>query len=285
MYRLLPSLFLVTMLSGCSDLKTSGTIYQESLDSQILKKEIHFILYIPDGEMKNFQEEAEVIYLLHGHGGDHYDWFQEEEGNVALLLDSLISVKAIPPVIAVSINAGNSWYVDSAEPMETFYLQEFIKRFEERYNLDPGNRIIAGNSAGGYGALRFALKQPELFNSVILLSPAAYEPFPPSVSSARKVDAFAIDGTFNDSIWQSYSYDHLLESFLQKKEKPEFYLSAGDDDNYNIVPVVSRLQQLFLEKKVANELRVMDGGHDWDFWRKSFADFLTEIYSEANATP
>jgi S-formylglutathione hydrolase FrmB len=186
----------------------------------------------------------------------------------------------------VSANAGNSWYVDSVESMESFYLDEFIKHVEASLDFNGDfKRYIAGNSAGGYGTLRFTLLQPGSFESAILLSPAAYEPLPPVVSSSRKVEAFANDGKFNDSIWQSYSYTHRIDSFLQKKEKPKFYLSVGDDDNYNIVPVVTKLQQLFLKNNVPNELRVMDGGHDWTFWKKSFVNFLTEICIEEKIIP
>ena len=282
MSKILSTLFLIVAIVGCtdSDPEIKSEVSSKSLASDILKREIQYNLYITYREMKNIQMESHIIYLLHGHGGDHNDWFQEEEGNVAAILDSLVERGNIPPLIAVSINAGNSWYVDSVESMETFYLQEFINKFEELYNLNPKRRIIAGNSAGGYGTLRFALNQPELFESVILLSPAAYEPLPPEVSSSRKVEAFA-----KDSIWQSYSYTHRIDSFLQKEEKPKFYLSVGDDDNYNIVPVVTSLQQLFLENNISNELRVMDGGHDWTFWKRSFAKFLSDIYAENGATP
>ena len=261
-----------------------GDVLSNSISSEVLDREVAYNMYVPHGEMKNIQNEPHILYLLHGHGGDHNDWFEKEEGNVAQLLDSLIDVKAIPPLVAVSADAGNSWYVDSVEAMETFYTTEFMDHIETNYGLsDPVSRVIAGNSAGGYGALRFSLKDPGSFGSVILLSPASYEPLPPEVSSSRKVEAFAVDGQFNDSIWSSYSYRHLLDTFLQKDIKPKYYLSVGDDDNYNIVPVVTRLQQLFLMNEVPNELRVTDGGHDWETWKKSFVEALTAIYdSEVN---
>lgn len=282
MVRVLSVLFLLVFVTGCSDSdpEINSEVYSESFNSHTLEREVDYNVYITDREMKNIQMESHIIYLLHGHGGDHNDWFQEEEGNVAAILDSLVEIGNIPPLIAVSINAGNSWYVDSVESMESFYLKEFIMKFEEDHVLSPKRRIIAGNSAGGYGTLRYALQRPELFNAAILLSPAAYEPLPPEVSSSRKVEAFGKDGHFNDSIWQSYSYTQRIDSFLQKKEKPKFYLSVGDDDNYNIVPVVTSLQQLFLENNVDNELRIMNGGHDWTFWKNSFAEFLTAIYAE-----
>lgn len=260
--------------------KDKGTVESRTLSSSILNKEIEYNLYLP-AAYKSAPQNFDIVYLLHGHGGDNDDWFQQEEGNVAYLLDSLISNEIIPPVIAVSVDAGNSWYVDSVEQMETFYINEFMGHIEESVNFDATKRkrFVAGNSAGGYGALRFALQYPELYKGVILLSPAAYEPLPPLVSSSRKIEAFALNGKFSDSIWKSYSYTKRMESLINSENQPWFYLSVGDDDNYNIVPVVTRLQQLFLANNISNELRVTDGGHDWETWKLSFSEALVALYS------
>jgi S-formylglutathione hydrolase FrmB len=45
--------------------------------------------------------------------------------------------------------------------------------------------VIGGESMGGFGALRFALKYPELFAAAALMSPAIYVPEPPPYFSAR----------------------------------------------------------------------------------------------------
>jgi enterochelin esterase-like enzyme len=249
----------------------------------MLKRDVCYNVYIPSNEIPE-ESTQNVLYLLHGHGGDHMDWFELEEGNVAFILDSLINNRLIPPLIAVSANAGNSWYVNSVENMQSFYLNEFVPHIEsslggEGYSL---RRYIAGNSAGGYGALQYALKQPGNFEKVILLSPAAYDPLPPAISSSRKVEAFAMNGEFNDSIWESYSYKKLLDGFNLSKVKPKFHLSVGDDDPYNIVPVVAALQQMFLEINVQNELRITDGGHDWECWRMNFSQALIDIFQNSN---
>ncbi|KAA3618513.1 MAG: hypothetical protein DWP94_14320 [Flavobacterium sp.] len=285
--RLLTLLLYSILISSCNEPvpRPQGSVQAKSLKSVILNREIAYNMYLP-ATFSQDQTQLDIIYLLHGHGGDHNDWFEAEEGNVAYLLGSLIAEGAIPPMAAVSINAGNSWYVNSREKMERFYLDEFVPHFEESvgYNNEKGNRSIAGNSAGGYGALRFSLQHPELFKSVILLSPAAYEPVPPAISSSRKVETFTFNGKFNDSVWQSYSYTKRIDNLLQAELQPQFYLSVGDDDNYNIVPVVTSLQQLFLENNVACELRVTNGGHDWQTWRKSFSNALTEFYVAQNVS-
>ena len=265
---------------GCNEAVDypSGTIDTLSFHSVTLKRTIKYQVYRPP-TYNSTTSTYPVLYLLHGHGGDERDWFQMDEGNAKHLLDSLICTQTIPPMVAVSLGAGNSWYVDRPELMETFYLGEFMPLVESTYAIDTTlSRTIAGNSAGGYGALRFLLKDPSLFDNVILLSPASYEPLPPPISSSRKVEAFALDGTFNDSIWNSFSYTRRWDNLLNAPRKPHYYLFVGDDDVYNIVPVVTRLQQQMLKDSIPNELRIINGGHDWDCWRGNFVEALTAIY-------
>ncbi len=226
-----------------------------------------------------------IVYLLHGHGGNQDDWFQQEEGNVAHILDSLINIKAIPPVLAVSVNAGNSWYVDSQENMESFFRKEVFNFYLKAKNasdnllVDQQHQIIAGNSAGGYGALRFTLHEPDRFNSAILLSPAAYTPVPPKISSSRKISVFARDSVFNDSIWSAYNYPNLLDN-LNNTVTTKFYLSTGAQDAYNITPVVHRLDSILKQKNQATSLTIIPGGHDWKVWRANFAAHLIAYFAQ-----
>lgn len=269
---------LFLLLSACN---SPGTNDRGNTDFFTTKGslELKYHVYKPAAYENDTRTAYPAIYLLHGHGGDHDDWFQKEEGDVARILDSLIGNELIPPMLAFSLDAGNSWYVDRQVNMETFYMEEFIPETERNFRIDPGKgRFMAGNSAGGYGALRFALKFPSKFDAAILLSPAAYYPAPPNISSSRKVTAFELNGSFNDSIWRSYAYPKLLDSLQAGNEQPAYYLSVGDDDRYNIVPVVSRLQQLFLEYEAKNELRITNGGHDWKCWKVNFANALTEHF-------
>ncbi len=257
---------------------TKGRVVQGELSTEKLPNDVAYQVYLPS-TYDSLTTKLPILYLLHGHGGDHQDWFQEEEGDVARLLDSLIQNEIIPPLIATTINAGNSWYVNRDEiQMEDFYLLEFMPFLEKEFRIDTTQRIIAGNSAGGYGALRFSLQQPETFQQVILLSPAAYEPLPPAISSSRKVKAFAKDSVFSDSIWSDYSYTHRWNALQNSKKPPFYFLSVGDDDVFNIVPVVTQLQQQMLQDSIPNELRISDGGHDWKCWQFHTTDALSAIF-------
>ena len=279
--RLLVCFFFI--ISACQSPKKETTpssrIVHDTLQSNILNKPLAYKVYLPEEYIS--ESEYSILYLLHGHGGSDKDWFNKNEGNAKSILDSLIKIKAIKPLIAVTLNARNSWYVDSRELMETAYIKEFIPYIEEKYPIKNGNsRIIAGNSAGGFGSLRFSLKYPELFHSSILLSPAAYAPLPPVISSSRKIEAFAENGTFNDSIWQSYIYAKLIDSNKLTTIYPKFYTSTGDDDVYKIFNVVSDLKTFFENHHIANETLVIDGGHSWDVWLYCFTNDLVRIFKD-----
>ncbi|HAT63862.1 MAG TPA: esterase [Flavobacteriaceae bacterium] len=274
-------LFLIAFsLQSCKEeiQKSESIVQDETITSTLLKRTLPYKIYLPEA-YQDSTKSFPIVYLLHGHGGDEKDWFIEDEGNIKVFLDSLIQHKIIPPIIAVTAHAGNSWYINRPEPMESFYLDEFIPFIEATYRVDTAQgRIAAGDSAGGYGALRFSLLRPELFQNVILLSPASYEPLPPAISSSRKVAAFAKNGVFNDSIWKSFSYTHRWENIKKAPKKPKYYLSVGDDDAYNIVPVITSLQQQMLQDSIPNELRITNGGHDWNCWQQNFSNALTAIF-------
>ena len=259
--------------------KPTSKIVTDTLESRVLNKSVAYRVYLPESYKTN--PDLPVIYLLHGHGGSDDDWFTKEEGNAKTILDSLIQIKVIKPLIAVTFNAENSWYVDSKESMESAYINEFIPFIESKYELKKTDlsRIIAGNSAGGFGALRFSLKYPELFKAAILLSPASYSPLPPDISSSRKITAFAKDGIFNDSVWKSYSYTKLVDTITTKKY-PIFYTSTGDHDEYQIFNLVSDLKAFFETHNISNETLVINGSHSWDVWQNCFTNDLIRIFNE-----
>lgn len=263
-----------------TEIETTSTLAVQKKYSHILDDSIDYRVYYPPIE-KN-QRVINIIYLLHGHGGSEDDWTSEEEGNIQLILDSLIYNDLIPPVVAVTFNAGNSWYVDSNIKMEQFFIQEWMPFVEneimEHDSID--SRIIAGNSAGGYGALRFSLKYPTLFDASLLLSPATYYPAPPMISSSRKIEVFNDEEGFSEEVWQSYSYHNIHIDTTDVSIYPSFYISTGDDDPYEIVNVVVQLQSFFKENGLKYELSIVNGGHSWDVWKNRFSYDIVRVFQD-----
>ncbi len=280
--RLIPLLLIFAFLSCTTDNKeVHGTsqIIDSVFFSTELQRNVAYNVYLPEIYTDTIQ--FPIIYLMHGHGGNEDDWIAKDRGNLQSLLDSLISIKRIPPMVAVTLGAGNSWYVNAIQQMESAYIEEFMPLIESMYNIkkERSSRIIAGLSAGGYGALRFSLKYPELFYATILLSPAAYDPEPPLNSSSRKIPVFQKDSVFSTALWQRYSYTTLIDS-TKLGQYPIFYSSSGDDDEYNIIKVVTDLKSFFDKRSMANELRVIDGTHSWDVWRYCFTHDLIRVFEE-----
>ncbi len=281
--RLFRISIVVFLLSSCK-VNTYGfrssEVQTDSLYSEHLGKKVPYRVYEP--RAKKYEGTPPMLYLLHGHGGNYLDWFDLDEGNVQAILDSLIRIGAIPPIKAVTFDGENSWYVNGLQQMESAFIEEFVPNMEELFSTQTANnsRIIGGVSAGGYGSLNFAMKYPELFKAAILLSPAAYYPYPPSNSSSRKIDVFKTNGEFDTLKWQSYSYEEYFDDSLDKSNFPKFYLSTGDDDVFEITDVVIRLREFLRERELEQELTIVNGGHDWDVWRYCFAQDLVRIFAE-----
>lgn len=84
---------------------SNSQIIHQSFSSETLGRDYNYNIYLPV-EYKNSGEEYPVLYLLHGSGGNEYDWVQN--GNVKKTADKLISKGVIPPSIIV-MPGSKSW--------------------------------------------------------------------------------------------------------------------------------------------------------------------------------
>ncbi len=132
-----------------------------------------------------------VLYLLHGYGFDHAyyrDLFLLQD-----IMDEMITNGEIIPMLVVtpdcSNDFGGSFYTNSpvinsldgggspiaasfAGNFEDFVVNDLIDYMNERFSADTtaAGRAIGGHSMGGYGAMKLAMKYPELFSSVSSMS-------------------------------------------------------------------------------------------------------------------
>ena len=155
-----------------------------------------------------------MLYLLHGAGGDENEWLQK--GGLRETMDALVARRVIHPMVVVMPGHRAAWWVDgAAEKGETALMKEVLPHAESRYRIDAtrANRLVAGLSAGGYGALNLVMKYPQLFAATAILSPAIYDPVPPSHSSGVRNPPFQRDGKFDPALWQSLNYTAHIEGY------------------------------------------------------------------------
>lgn len=271
---------LVVALIGClGDVSRAwaGEIMRIDFTAAALGRDWHYNAYLPTGYADGKQDYP-VMYLLHGYGQNADEWVVE--GEILSLLDNLISTGAIPPCLVIMPAAGNSWYIDRQEKMETAFIQDLIPDVDNRFRTinRRNGRVIGGESMGGYGALRFVLKYPELFQAAALLSPAIYVPEPPKKSGARKSAAFQTDGEFDPAIWSDYNYPDLFPAFLAKHIAVPLYLGCGTKDQFSIDIHMAKLYLRWLRHGWSARWRLAIGGHDFVLWRKLAPAALTFIF-------
>lgn len=133
----------------------------------------------PDYDRQGQEARYPVVYALHGAPGTAADWFSG--GMIDRALDELITSGYLPPVIVVSpdLNAGGGPVetepldLPGGPQLERFVRQDVVTWADAhlRTLTDAGDRVIAGMSAGGLGALVAGLHHPEVFGGVISLLP------------------------------------------------------------------------------------------------------------------
>jgi S-formylglutathione hydrolase FrmB len=103
--------------------------------------------------------ELPVVYLLHGAGNDYRTWSK----------DSAVAEYARKGLILIMPDGDLSYYVNAVEAKEDRYddyiTHDLIANVESRFpaRRNRESRAIIGVSMGGYAAIYYALKRPELF--------------------------------------------------------------------------------------------------------------------------
>lgn len=275
------ALWLLTVLWLLATVSASSQVNYDVLESDVLGRPLAYGVYLPPGYAAS-DDSYPVVYLLHGSGNDETNWF--DDGRAQAQLDALIASEQIPPVIAITPDAGLSWYVNRREPFETAFITELIPVIDRRYrtNSERG-RVLIGTSMGGYGAARFGLIYPDLFAASALLSPALYFPLPPERSAARRVNVYGENpsgtGDFDPDAWRALNYPNYLEAFFDQPFEHPFYIVSGDDDVFDAESHAVTFYSHLKDAGVPAELRITQGGHDWRLWRVAFPEALEYVLS------
>ncbi|MFC1692115.1 alpha/beta hydrolase [Candidatus Latescibacterota bacterium] len=175
----LMSLFLVPFTIFATDGKLiTESVHCPALEGNLLgdAPDRSVIIYLPPGYEDNPDKRYPVIYLLHGYYDDPLIWTKTR--NISNICNTLIEHEAIQSMIIVMPNAKNkylgSWYTNSsvAGNWEDFITQNLVAYVDSTYQTIPqsASRGIAGHSMGGYGAMKLAMKHPDIYGAVYSLS-------------------------------------------------------------------------------------------------------------------
>ncbi|HEX8000040.1 MAG TPA: alpha/beta hydrolase family protein [Pyrinomonadaceae bacterium] len=217
-----------------------------------------------------------VLYLLHGYSGHYENWAR---------LTKLGEYASLYNFIIVTPEGNNGWYTDSAtvptDKYESYFLQELIPDVESRYrtiNAREG-RAIAGLSMGGYGALKFGFKHPEMFAFAASLS-GATDAATWVDSEVRRVSpalARSVMETFGPMGSQTRTANDLMKIVREFPaarfaQLPYVYLDCGTEDF--LMQANRNFSALLLERKIPHEFRQLPGNHNWAYWDAQVREVL-----------
>ena len=210
----------------------------------------------------SFSEENRypVMFLLHGIGGDEYEWLRGGQANV--ILDNLYAQNRMVPMIVVMPNGRATIYegavgVEVPERQDAFATFEFdllndlIPYMEANFPVytDRYHRAITGLSMGAGQALNFGLGNMDTFAWVGGFSPA------PNVRQPAA----------------------LLPNPQRALELELLYISNGGDSN--LLGNATRTSNFLNEHNIPHVMRVTPGGvHDFVEWRANLYRFSQMLF-------
>ncbi len=255
-----------------ADTNISG-FQNHKLASKLMNREMPYRVVLPvNYNDSNEKVSYPVIYLLHGLTGHFDNWTDRTK---------LVEYAKNYNYIIVTPEGDNGWYSDSAaaerDKYESYIVRELVPDIEKKFRTPANreNRAIAGLSMGGYGAVKFGLKYPEMFSIVGSFSGALGA----ASLSAKNAGAIgkSIDAIFGADDSETRKSNDIFrmvrESSPEKiKTLPFIYLDCGTEDF--LFQNNREFVALLVEKKIPHEYRQLPGGHTWTYWNTQVLEFL-----------
>nr|WP_221377860.1 alpha/beta hydrolase family protein [Actinoplanes polyasparticus] len=200
-----------------------------------------------------------VLYLLHGLTDDHTAWTRYTS----------IERYAYDHRLAVVMpQVHRSFYADEAYGMKfwTFLSDELPRVVGRFFNVSQKREetFVAGLSMGGYGAFKWALRQPERFAAAVSLSGAL------DVAWLQKNDdrphiREVMDRVFagRDVAGTDDDLFHLLEQ-ADRSALPRLMLRCGTGDH--LFEQNERFVHACARAGIPLDSEFEPGGHEWSYW-------------------
>jgi putative tributyrin esterase len=200
-----------------------------------------------------------VFYLLHGLSDDHTMW--QRRTSIERYVQGL-------PLIVVMPDGGRGFYTDAERGMawETALARDLVSLIDRMYPTIPerAGRCVGGLSMGGYGAVKLALRYPDLFCSANSHSGAlgfAHWPLSKDPGDAFAVEFKRVIG--EEPVGGPNDLFALAES-LDPAKRPALTIDCGTEDfllNANRA-FHDHLDQIGF----SHGYQEFPGEHNWAYW-------------------
>jgi putative tributyrin esterase len=262
-----------------------------AMKSQILDRSVRYCVYLPSGYDGSANEHPPrrypVLYFLHGLGDNEQTLFNTGGWT---LLDDLRRHGKMGDFLIVAPDGRRSFYVNSADGSvrySDFFLREFMPQIEHKYRIRPGRagRAISGVSMGGYGALRFAFAEPDLFSAVSAQAAALITQSPAELDAASSSGAQLIgvlgpvfgrpiSAPANARHWADNNPFLLARRHAAALHSIGIYLNCGQNDNYGFEKGAAQLDAELSKEGIRHQYHAYPGDHSLTYFLSHFAEVM-----------
>jgi putative tributyrin esterase len=241
-----------------------------SFHSVSLERDVHYQVLFPRDYAQ--RGRVPVLYLLHGLYGNDRDW--ETKTALEKYAENLRLLIVMP-------DADDSWYTNSAtvsaDRFEDYIVKDLISEIDGKYRTirERNGRAIAGLSMGGYGAVKFALKDPELFAFAGSLSGALNAPR--DLGTLRpdfRAKLFEVFGGESSRLRTANDVFLMLNKSSQTPY-PYIYLACGTADF--LLETNRAFAQQLSSNHIAYEYHETPGDHAWEYWDGALEPLLRAV--------
>lgn len=207
------------------------------------------------------QQKLPVVYLLHGRGENYKSWSNYSD----------VAKFAGLGLILVMPEGKASYYTNAAgrpeDRYEDYIINDLISEVESKFPAasERGKRAIVGISMGGYGAIKLALRDPQLFAFAGAMSPAI--DVPSRHFSIKRWGQWrehrAIFGPWNGEA-QHRNDPFVLVNTVDPKNMSYLFLTCGEQEG--LLASNRKFSRLLAAHHFQFESEFGPGNHDWNQW-------------------
>ena len=148
---------------------------------------------------------------------------------------------------------------------EDYFIQEIVPFVDVSFNTIPyqNGRYVGGASAGGFAAIHYGLRYPELFSKIGGHMPAVELNLDPS------------DSPYYGSEEKFHQNNPLeFDDFNEFHNTQSWYLDAGDKDEGGFDKSVEILNKRLLNQCIKTECHISEGHHNLKYISQNLGKYL-----------
>ena len=171
------------------------TVHSPSIEGNLEGNNADRGVYVvtPPGYDENPDKRYPVVYFLHGY------WAPLEAQQQGFRIHEAVQAAAeagnelimVMPDGYSKLRGGFYSSSPTVGDYESFVAEDVVAWVDANYRTiaERDSRGLAGHSMGGYGTARLAMKHPETFSSIYMMSACCLDPMPITAEQARQIEA------------------------------------------------------------------------------------------------